>query len=85
MPTEGFEQEPSPCRPVIEIDDPRKDAIVAGMKGLFELSDLLGLFLDQSADNRVLVAERPNAKQPQGPACEDGCVSAHEFSRFHRP
>jgi len=30
LPAEGFEQEPPPCGPVIEIDDSRKDAIVAG-------------------------------------------------------
>src|SRR5688572_25012104 len=85
MPTEGFEEEPSPRGPVIEINDPRKDAIIAGMNSLFELADLLGLFLDQSAYNRVSVTERPNAEQPHGFACQHGCVSAHEFSRFCRP
>src|SRR5687767_11875148 len=85
VPAESFEQESPPCGPVIEINDARKDAIVAGVKSLFELCDLLGLFLNQSADNRVSVAERPNTEQPHRSACEDGCVSAYEFSRFCRP
>ena len=51
VPAERFEQQPSPCRPMIEIDDSGKDAVVAGMKRVLELADLLGLFLDQAADN----------------------------------
>src|SRR5678816_3207277 len=64
--TEGFEQEPRPCGPVIEIDDARKDAIVARVKCVFELADLLGLLLDQCSDNGVSIAERSDAEQPHG-------------------
>jgi hypothetical protein len=46
MSAERFEQEPPPCGPVIEINDSRKDTIVAGVERLFELADLLGLFPD---------------------------------------
>jgi hypothetical protein len=42
---------------VIEINDSRKDAIVARVKRLLELANLLGLLLDQSTDNRVSIAE----------------------------
>jgi hypothetical protein len=68
-----------------EINDSRKDTIVAGVNRWFELADLLGLLLDQSADNRVSIAERSNAEQPRGFARQYGSVSTHEFSRFYRP
>ena len=32
---EGFEQQPRPCGPVVEINHSREDTIVAGMKCLF--------------------------------------------------
>ena len=54
---EGFEQQPPPCGPVIEINDSCKDTMVAGMKRLFELADLLGLFLDHAPDNWMSIAE----------------------------
>ena len=85
VPAEGFEQEPPPCGPVIKINDSRKDAILAGVKRLFELADLLGLLLDQAADNWVSVAERSNAEQPCGLARQDGSLAAYEFSGFCRP
>ena len=85
VPAEGFEQEPPPCGPVIEINDSRKDAIVTGVKRVFELADLLGLLLDQSADNRVSIAERSNAEQPHGFSRQDDSVPTHKFSRFCRP
>jgi hypothetical protein len=85
VPAESFEQEPPPCGPVIKINDSRKDAIVARVKRLFELADLLGLLLDQAADNGVSIAERSHAEQPHGFARQDGSVSAHEFGRFCRP
>jgi hypothetical protein len=47
VPAEGFEQEPPPCGPVIEINDSRKNTIVAGVKHVFEFADLLRLlFVD---------------------------------------
>lgn len=82
---EGFEQQPPPCGPVIEINDSCKDTIVAGMKRLFELADLLGLFLDQSADDWMSVAERSNGEQPHGLLRERCGVPAHKVRGFRRP
>jgi hypothetical protein len=45
VPAESLEQQPSPCGPVIEINDTRKDAIVARVNRLFELADFSGLLL----------------------------------------
>ena len=66
VPAESFEQDPSPCGSVIEINDSRKDTIVAGVKRSFQVADILRLLLDQFADNRVSIAERSNTEQPEG-------------------
>src|SRR5678815_6147359 len=85
VPAESPEQEPSPGRPAIKVDDARKDAIVTGVKLLFELADFPGFLLHQFADKCMSIAERSNAEQPQGFARQHVSVSAHEFSRFSRP
>ena len=54
---ESFDQQPAPCGPVIEIYHSSKDAIVAWLKRLFKLADLLGLSLDQADNNWMPVAE----------------------------
>src|SRR5687767_15234274 len=82
---EGFEKQPPPCWPVIEINDACKDTIAAGMKRLFELADLLGLFLDQAADNWMSISERSNGEQPYGLLREGGGVPAHKCRGFRRP
>ena len=82
---EGFEQQPPPCGPVIEINDSGKDTIVAGMKRLFELADLPGLLLDQCANNGMSIAERPNREQPHRLLRERCGVPAHEVRGVGRP
>ena len=62
------------CGPVIEINDSRKNTILARPNHLFEFADLLGLLLDQSADNRMSIAEDPTLNNHTGfrartPAC----------------
>jgi hypothetical protein len=49
---------------VIEIDHARKNAIVAGMKRVFELADFPGLFPHQPAHNGMSIAERSHAEKP---------------------
>ena len=83
MAAEGFEQL-LPCGLVIEINDSCKDTIVTGMKRLFKLSDLLGLFLNQSADNWMSIAERCNGRQAQGLLRERGGGAAHKARGFRR-
>jgi hypothetical protein len=53
VPAERFEREPSPCRPMIEIDDSGKDTVIPWMKRRLELADLLGLLLHHAADDGV--------------------------------
>ena len=48
------------------------------MKRLFELADLLGLFLDQAADNWMSISERSNGEQPYGLLGEGCGVPAHK-------
>jgi hypothetical protein len=63
VPAESFEQQPSRCRPVIEINDPCKDTIVARVNRLFELADFSGRFLHLASSG---VMESPTAHHPRG-------------------
>src|SRR5688572_29533389 len=84
-PPESFEQNPPPCGPVLQIDDAGKNAIVTRVKRLVELINLPRLLPDQFADNRVSIAKRPHAEQPQGLARQDAGMPTHEAGRFRRP
>jgi len=54
---ERIEQQATPGRPMIEIDNSGKDSILFRLVCAFEFPDLFRLFLDQSADDGMSIAE----------------------------